>query len=129
MKRHLWERLLLDVESRIPEEACGLLAGLGSKVLEIIPIENIYHSPHRYRMNPEAQLSAFQYLEEQGWEMLAIYHSHPEGPAQPSNTDIEEAYYPEAVYIILSPDDGNFSPRGYIIIEGAVQEIPIRIEG
>lgn len=128
IRRDLWDRLLSDVRARIPEEACGLLAGSGEQVQEVISVENIYHSPYRYRMDPEGQLSAFQYIEKQGLELLAIYHSHPGGPAHPSSTDIKEAYYPDAVYVIVSPDNGSYIARGFIINKGDVLEIPIRIE-
>lgn len=123
-----WEIILTEVMKKLPEEACGLLAGKDNQVFEVIPIENIKHSPFRYRMNPQDQLAAFQYIEKQEWDLLAIYHSHPDGPGYPSDTDIQEAYYPEAIYIIISGDPEYPKPRGFIITEGHVQEISIRID-
>jgi proteasome lid subunit RPN8/RPN11 len=124
----LWDRIVSDVQKRLPEEACGLLAGCGNQVLDVIPIENVFHSPTRYRMKPQGQLSAFQHIEQKNWEMLAIYHSHPAGPGYPSNTDINEAYYPESVYIIVSQDSGIFIPRGFMINDGHILEISITIK-
>jgi proteasome lid subunit RPN8/RPN11 len=34
--------------------------------------------------------------------LIAIFHSHPHGPAEPSKTDIERAYYPEVAHLIVS---------------------------
>lgn len=124
----LWQRLVADVQRRLPEEACGLLAGIENQVLEILPVENVYHSPSRYRMDPQGQLKAFNDIDKQNWDLLAIYHSHPDGPGFPSSTDINEAYYPDAVYVIISRDSENFQPRGFIIKEGKTKEIPVLIE-
>ncbi len=128
MRPALWEMIEADVLKRLPEEACGLIAGRGIQAVDVIPVENIYHSPYRYRMDPKDQLSAFQHIEAQNWELLAIYHSHPDGTGYPSDTDINEAYYPEAVYIIVSRSDGKFIPRAYSINGAQVREISVIIE-
>ncbi len=88
------------VEAALPEEACGLLFGRGQRVDRAAAIENELHSRLRFRLEPRAQLSAMQSAEDDGLELLGIYHSHPEGPAQPSATDLQEAAYPEAAYLI-----------------------------
>jgi proteasome lid subunit RPN8/RPN11 len=124
----LWELIEEDVRKRLPEEACGLIAGRGDQATDVIPIENVYHSPYRYRMDPKDQLSAFQHIEAKNWELLAIYHSHPDGPGYPSETDINEAYYPETVYVIVSRSEGKFIPRAYFIKDAQVLEIKIVIE-
>ena len=41
-------------------------------------------------------------FEDQGLALWGIYHSHPEGPETPSETDVKLAYYPDAVYVIVS---------------------------
>ncbi len=128
MQLSLWQEIESYVRKRLPEEACGLIAGRGNLAMLIIPVENISHSPYRYRMDPQEQFSAFQQMEAQGFDLLAIYHSHPDGPDYPSDTDINEAYYPEAVYIIVSRSGANFTPYGYTIIDGKVGEIPIVME-
>jgi proteasome lid subunit RPN8/RPN11 len=48
-------------------------------------------------------------MEAQGLEMVGIYHSHPHGPDSPSPTDIAEAYYPDAVYLIWFRQDGEWA--------------------
>jgi proteasome lid subunit RPN8/RPN11 len=79
----------------------------------------------RYRLDPREQLRIFLELEEVGWDLLAIYHSHPGGPSTPSPTDIAEAAYPEAVYLIWSPDSGGWNCRGFLIQEGQVREVQV----
>jgi proteasome lid subunit RPN8/RPN11 len=122
-----YEQMLLDVSSRAPEEACGLLAGQENRILFITPVTNELHSPVRFRMDPVEQLKAFQLFEDQDWEMLGIYHSHPNGPAMPSLTDIAEAYYPEVIHLIWSPSADKWTCRGFRIKDGKVFEIFLRI--
>jgi proteasome lid subunit RPN8/RPN11 len=84
-----------------PNEACGLLAGQG-KAERLIPIANISTDPHRFEMDPAELIAALRGLRAAGDAVIAIFHSHPHGPAQPSKTDIEQAYYPDAAHLIVS---------------------------
>ncbi len=122
-----WEIMLTEAIAHTPEEACGLLAGKHGYILEVFPTTNVLHSPVRYRIATQEQFQAFQRIEQQGWDLLAIYHSHPHGPATPSPTDIKEAYYPEVIYLIWSRDGGEWICRGFVISNNDVQEIPIRL--
>jgi proteasome lid subunit RPN8/RPN11 len=123
-----WEIMRQDVILRAPEEACGLLAGLQDVVKEVRSLTNILHSPVRYRMHPQEQYDAFISFEEQGWELLGIYHSHPLGPDQPSPTDINEAYYPDAIYLIWFGGSGAWSCRGFRIQQSRISEIKLLVE-
>jgi len=123
-----WEQIRAEAERQAPEEACGLLAGIGEQVLSIFPVTNELHSPVRYRMEPSEQLRAFQQIDEQGWELLGIYHSHPRGPDGLSYTDIAEAFYPESVYVIVSGGSGDWHYQGFLVRNGQVSQVPILIE-
>lgn len=123
----LWEQMVAEVDYCAPEEACGLLAGLGNRILRVLPVPNELRSPVRYRMSPADQWRAFQEIEESGWELLAIYHSHPRGPDFPSPTDIAEAYYPDAAYLIWSRGTGSWMCRAFRIQGDQIQNIPIQI--
>jgi proteasome lid subunit RPN8/RPN11 len=114
-----------DVSRRAPEEACGLVSGKNGRSLSVYPIENILHSQSRFRMHPEQQVKAYFELLEKGLDLLAIYHSHPKGPPDPSPTDIAEAAYPEAVNLIWFSQQGVWNCRGYSIREGQVSEFVI----
>ena len=123
----LWGQMRDQVNHHLPAEACGLLAGTKDQVSQIYPVTNILQSPVRYRMDPQEQLRAFQDIEEADLEMLGIYHSHPNGPDKPSPTDIAEAYYPRAVYLIWSLASGDWHCRGFKIKKGVVTETPLSI--
>lgn len=126
-----WEKMRESVIQHLPEEACGLLAGVAHEAIylvkEVLPIENVLHSGTRFRMHAHQQVNAFNYIEANSLHLVGIFHSHPKGPAFPSETDIHEAYYPECAYLIWSPLAENWQCRGFLIQKGMVQEIPIRI--
>lgn len=101
--RPFLNQVLDHLRACYPLEGCGLLAGneMGT-VTAVYPIENVLHSLTAYEMDPQQQIEAMLALEAAGWQLLAIYHSHPQGPELPSATDIAQAYYPEAMHIIVS---------------------------
>ena len=123
------QRMELDVAQRAPEEACGLLSGQieagNYRVTAVIPATNELHSPVRYRIDPHEQIAAFNQIDAQGLELVGIYHSHPAGPPGPSPTDIAEAFYPEAVYLIWSAPAGDWQCKAFLIQDGQI--IPVKI--
>lgn len=116
------------VESQTPQEACGLLAGVGGHVFKVYPVSNILHSPTRYTLSPTDQLQAFLDIQERNWSLIGIYHSHPSGPSKPSKTDIKEAYYPEAVHLIWSRKQNEWRSAAYSISGTEVNKVPLYID-
>ncbi len=124
LPRALREEMLAHADGLWPEEACGLLAGRDGRAVRLYPVENSLHSPVAYEMEPVQQIKAMLAMEAEGLELIAIYHSHPDGPARPSATDIAAAYYPDAVQLILSlADRERPSLRAFTIIDGVVAEV------
>lgn len=85
-----------------PNECCGLLAGRNGRVERIYRGTNIDHSPYTYLMDPKEQLAAFKDMDAAGLDLLGIYHSHTHTPPYPSKTDVAKAFYPDALYVIVS---------------------------
>src|SRR4026207_699998 len=107
-----------------PNEACGLLAGLNGEATRVFPMTNAERSPVIYRMEPAEQLRVFNEMDREGLDLVGIYHSHTRSPAYPSSTDVQLAYYPDAVYLIVSlRDRENPDLRGFRITEGKVEEV------
>jgi len=123
-----WQSMQKHVAQSAPEEACGLLSGIGLRVKTVIPVVNVLHSPVRFRMDPVEQLKAFIWMEEQHQELLAVYHSHPAGPHQPSPTDHNEFAYPGVRYIIWSGLGGIWTARAFHLGGGLAEEIRLEIE-
>lgn len=122
-----WQEMLEHVSKLDPEEACGLAAGKQGLTRRIYLIENSLHSQVSFQMEPHQQVKAILEMEDQGWDMLAIFHSHPDGPQLPSPTDIEKVTYPETVNLIWSKLSGEWTCRGFLIQKRVVTEIPIQI--
>lgn len=122
------ETIVQQARSAYPLEACGLMAGDENQVRQLYPVTNIRESPIEYEMDPIEQLRAMIDLEDKGWELIAIYHSHPHGPQVPSASDVNQAYYPESAYVIVSLlDRQQPAIRAFNIISGRVTEIPLHV--
>jgi proteasome lid subunit RPN8/RPN11 len=117
------EEMIRHAQREYPNEACGLLAGRDSRVAKVYQMTNAEHSPATYRLDPEEQFRAFMEIEEAGWELLAIYHSHSHSSAYPSATDLELAFYPDPLYLIISlADRDQPTIRAFRIAEGVVED-------
>jgi len=122
------QQMLDDILKKIPEEACGLLAGCQGRVEQVIPITNSLHSPVRFYMQPDEQLRAFQKIEQNGWDLLGIYHSHPHGPPEPSPTDVREAYYPDVAHLVWYQVAEGWQYRAFLIRAGHAERLFIHVE-
>jgi proteasome lid subunit RPN8/RPN11 len=122
-----WQAMLDHVRRSFPEEACGLLGGPPGRVERVYLVENTLHSPTKYLMDAAQQVRAMIELEAAGWDVCGIFHSHPAGPPWPSASDVAQAYYPEAVYVILAPAErGDWQAHAFRIEGGVVR--PVRLE-
>ncbi|HBI24575.1 MAG TPA: hypothetical protein DDX84_10335 [Nitrospiraceae bacterium] len=112
-----------------PLECCGILGGKGDDISQIYRMTNTDSSRVSYLMDPKEQIMVFKEMRNLGLELKAIYHSHPNHPAYPSMTDVNLAYYPEAVYIIISiKDNGDYEMRGFRITDKEITETILKIE-
>jgi proteasome lid subunit RPN8/RPN11 len=118
-----WDAMCAHVARSSPEEACGLLAGTGEIVKGIFPVTNRLHSLSRFEMDPKEQLAIFNLIEGSQLELAGIYHSHPRGPALPSNIDIGSFSYPGVAYLIWSYAEDIWTVQGFNIIEGSYSPI------
>jgi [CysO sulfur-carrier protein]-S-L-cysteine hydrolase len=124
------DALIEHARSGFPYEICGLLAGEDGRLRARYPIPNAARSMTFYNMDPSALLAAMKDLEHHGWELLGIYHSHTHTEAFPSPTDVELAFYPEAVYLIVSLQDPEQPViRGFDIVDGKVTERVLTVGG
>jgi proteasome lid subunit RPN8/RPN11 len=123
-------RIIAQARAEAPNECCGMLAGRGEVVEEVFPGRNTDRSPKTYLMDPEDQIRAFRTIDERGWDLVGIYHSHPHTEAYPSRTDRERAVdgegtplFPDARYVIVSLRDSTQPQvRAFRIAGGAFTE-------
>jgi len=111
-----------------PNECCGIIAGLDGSATQLYRALNAEASPYRYNVDPKDLLRIYRDLDDHGWDVLVIYHSHTHTEAYPSPTDVRLAAWPEAYYIVVSlRDKSNPVVRAFHIREGNVEEQELRI--
>ena len=77
-----------------PNESCGVIAAADGVPVKVFPMKNADASPVTYRLDGKEQLQVFDEIDDQGWDLWAIYHSHTHSEAYPSETDIRLALLP-----------------------------------
>jgi proteasome lid subunit RPN8/RPN11 len=106
-----------------PNEACGLIAAEAGVPVKVFPMTNADASPATYRLDGKEQLHVFDELDERGWDLWGIYHSHTHSEAYPSETDRRLAFYPDSRYLVLSVADREAPVlRSFFIRDGEVEE-------
>jgi proteasome lid subunit RPN8/RPN11 len=123
------DQMIEHARREFPNEGCGLLAGSDGQVVKFYPIENADASPVHYKMDPKQQLHAMMEIEDNEWDLAAIYHSHTHTRAYPSPEDRRLAFYPETLYLIISladpeqPDMHAFRVDGDAVTEEALEVV------
>jgi len=107
-----------------PLEACGLLAGPpgSSDAMVCFPTRNDAASSRVYTVNPMDFLKADRAAEEQGLEIIGVFHSHTHTDPYPSPTDVAQAPDPGWHYVLVSLRDEAPMTRSYRIVEGKISE-------
>lgn len=126
--RTLANELLHQAQLSPEQEVCGLIGKRGERV-ECYPIENVATRPEMlFAMNAEEQIAAFKQMQQKEQQLFAIYHSHPYGPALPSNIDMAEAHYRDALYLIISLNTkGVLELRGFDLNNDQPEEVDLII--
>jgi proteasome lid subunit RPN8/RPN11 len=106
LPRRFADEMIAHAREGAPQEVCGVLGGPDGRIEKLWRATNVAENPMvTYEMEPHEQWRVFQELEERGWEIVGLYHSHPASPAYPSATDVRLAFYPDSVYFIVSLAD------------------------
>jgi [CysO sulfur-carrier protein]-S-L-cysteine hydrolase len=133
------QQILDQARAEDPNESCGVVIGTdnaanGGIALRYEKARNRAASPYLYDLHPDDLLRLTIETEDAGEAFWAIVHSHTHSPAQPSPTDIRQAVYPDALYMLVSlateeadPASGAPSLRAWRIVEGEVFEVEIQV--
>lgn len=110
-----------------PNEACGYLAARDGLICRHFELTNIDAAPDHYGMDPAEQFAVLRQCREEGLQLVAAYHSHPETPARPSVEDLRLANDPNIIYAIVSLMPGVEPIRAFRIRRGQEQEVLLRV--
>ncbi|MEX2253080.1 MAG: M67 family metallopeptidase [Thermoleophilaceae bacterium] len=124
MTRAQWDELVAHAREEAPNECCGYFSATDGSVDEVVRATNERSSPYGYELDARSLLAAYT-LDEDGCD-VGIYHSHPRSAAEPSQTDINLAHYPQWTYVIVSLE-GEPSVRAWRIADGRVEEEPVEL--
>ena len=129
LPRHLVNHILHQAQISPEEEICGLITARQGRPQRCIPIPNASDQPQRlFAMDPGSQIDALRNMREQNEELFGIYHSHPHSPAEPSDTDLDLAAYPDALYVIVSLNTkGVLEMRGFRLKDGKAEQVLLEI--
>ena len=96
VSRPAFDDLLAEAARAAPEECCGILLGREGAIDETRPTRNLALDPRRrFEIDPQALVDAHRAARAGGPQVVGYFHSHPDGPAEPSATDRAQA---EAVW-------------------------------
>lgn len=124
----LVERILDHCRAEMPNEGCGLLAGDGGRISDVYCIPNVDASPASYTIQPEGHFRALMDAEARGLELVGAFHSHVDGPAYPSATDVARAAEPDWVWLVAGPMTGRAEVRAFRIRDGGIAEDELLID-
>jgi len=125
ISRKIIQHILQHAQQNPNIEACGLISQLNKQPYRSYPIDNNAKYPEKFfNMDAQQQIQAIATMRDNNEQLFAIYHSHPSAPATPSATDLAQAAYPEALYLIISLNTkGILEVRAYQIQNQQFQEI------
>jgi len=128
----LLQQLVDHARAEYPNEACGLIVGDrpaadGGTPLRFEPARNNAASPYRYEIHPDDLLRLTLATDEADEVFWAIVHSHVRSPARPSPTDVGLAFYPEALYMLVSLAEEAPDVRAYRIVDGEILPVELLV--
>lgn len=126
--RELYDQLIAHAHAEAPNECCGMVASADGRAVKIHPAENAAASPLRYEIDGKQQLEILDAIEDAGHDLGAIYHSHTRTAPEPSQTDINLAFYPDSLYLIVGIANAEPEVRAWRIVDGQVSEAELRVE-
>jgi proteasome lid subunit RPN8/RPN11 len=126
--RQLLDQVIDHARSEDPIECCGMIASRDGEAVRVYRATNAAGSPLRYEIDGAEQYRIQMEIEDSGLDLGAIYHSHTRTEPYPSQTDINLAFYPEAVYVIVGLAGNQPEVRGFQIRDGQVREAELEIE-
>ena len=111
-----------------PNECCGMIAARDGHAVTVHRARNAAASPLRYEIDGMEQYELQTAIEDAGLELGAIYHSHTRSAPYPSQTDINLAFYPESLYVIVGvKDPAAPEVKAYRIEDGRVTEAELDV--
>ena len=136
ISRSMVDEMVLHARGERPRECCGLVAADGDTAVRVYRVENAHdHPEYGYVVAGRELLERLEEIEDAGWRLGAIYHSHPRTAPVPSQTDINLAFvpgvgpvWPGSLYIIVGFETAEAAVRAYRIESDIPEEVALSVE-
>ena len=128
MARRLYEDMVAHALEDAPNECCGMIASRNGEAVTLYRAENAAASPLRYEIDGAEQYRIQMAIDDADLDLGAIYHSHTRSEPYPSQTDVNLAFYPDALYVIVGVAREEPEVRAFTIRDGRVGEAELVVE-
>lgn len=126
--RALYDEMVEHARAEAPNECCGMIASNNGEAVRVFRAENAAASPLRYEIDGAEQYRIQMAIDDAGLDLGAIYHSHTRSRPYPSQTDINLAFYPETLYVIVGLAGDEPEVRAFQIRDGQVAEAELEVQ-
>ncbi|HEY4824770.1 MAG TPA: M67 family metallopeptidase [Solirubrobacteraceae bacterium] len=123
----LYDEIVAHAQADAPNECCGMIASRNGDAVTVYRAANAAASPLRYEIDGAEQYRIQMEIDDADLELGAIYHSHTRSAPYPSQTDINLAFYPEALYVIVGLAGETPEVKAYEIRDGQVNDAELRV--
>jgi proteasome lid subunit RPN8/RPN11 len=127
ISRQLLDEVVEHARADAPNECCGMIAASNGAAVAVHRARNTAASPLRYEMDGMEQYRIQSAIEDAGLDLGAIYHSHTRSAPYPSQTDVNLAFYPEALYVIVGLKGDEPEVKAYTIVDGEIAERALEV--
>ena len=125
--RSFVDAIVAQARAEAPNECCGMIAAAGERAVALHPARNAAASPLRYEIDGMEQYRIQTAIEDAGHDLGAIYHSHTRSAPEPSQTDINLAFYPDTLYVIVGVAGEEADVRAWRIVDRQVSEVELEV--
>jgi [CysO sulfur-carrier protein]-S-L-cysteine hydrolase len=126
--RDMLDEMVAHAREEAPNECCGLVASRNGEAVRVYRATNAEQSPVNYVVDPRDQLRIQNDIDDNGWDLGAIYHSHTRTEPFPSQTDINLARnWPDPLYVIVGVANDEPDVRAFRIVDGQVSEAALEV--
>jgi proteasome lid subunit RPN8/RPN11 len=118
IRQAIFDQIVAHALDERPNECCGLLIGTPDVIEDAVRARNVKRSATRFQVEPADHFAAIRRARSAGREVIGAYHSHPNGPSGPSETDRARLADPSMFHVIVSLAHGTRTVRAFRIADG-----------
>ncbi len=98
-------------------------------ITTVYPCRNADESGRTYTVDSKDLLRAMRDADDNGGDIVGVFHSHTHTDAYPSATDVRQAVDPRWFYVLVSFRHADPVLRSFRIVDGEITEVPVEVAG